>query len=87
MGAALSARTASTINRLQQPLLSPQDEWKPREVWELKGDVPHAIFSAANPVVEGTVYVYYGGAERVIGRATAGLEELLEWVLRTGREA
>lgn len=59
---------------------------EPREVWELKGDVPHAIFSAANPVVEGTVYVYYGGADRVIGLATVELEELLEWVLRTGRE-
>ncbi len=54
---------------------------QPEETWELKGDVPHAIFSAANPVVGGTVYVYYGGADRVIGLATCSLEELLDWVL------
>jgi predicted GH43/DUF377 family glycosyl hydrolase len=27
--------------------------------------------------VEGTVYVYYGGADRLIGLATAGFDELL----------
>lgn len=49
---------------------------EPQEVWELKGDVPRAIFSAANPVVEGTVYVYYGGADRVVGLATCQLNAL-----------
>jgi predicted GH43/DUF377 family glycosyl hydrolase len=53
---------------------------EPRETWEFRGDVPNAIFSAANPVVEGTVYVYYGGADRVIGLATCALDELLEFV-------
>jgi predicted GH43/DUF377 family glycosyl hydrolase len=53
---------------------------EPRETWEFKGDVPHAIFSAANPVVDGTVYVYYGGADRVIGLATCALDEILDWV-------
>lgn len=38
---------------------------EPRETWECEGDVPHAIFSAANPVVDGTIYVYYGSADRV----------------------
>ena len=52
---------------------------EPRETWEQKGDVPHAIFSAANPVVDGTVYVYYGGADRVIGLATCQLDELLQF--------
>jgi len=31
-------------------------------------------------VVEGTVYVYYGAADRVIGLATCKEEELLAWV-------
>lgn len=52
---------------------------EPVEPWEHKGDVPEAIFSTANPVVDGTVYVYYGGADRVIGLATCGLDELLEF--------
>lgn len=52
---------------------------EPEEVWEFKGDVPWAIFSTANPVVDGTVYVYYGGADRVIGLATCRLGDLLEF--------
>jgi predicted GH43/DUF377 family glycosyl hydrolase len=52
---------------------------EPRETWEQKGDVPHAIFSTANPVVGGTVYVYYGGADRVIGLATCQLDDLLQF--------
>ncbi|MDY7075781.1 MAG: glycosidase [Chloroflexota bacterium] len=57
---------------------------QPEETWELKGDVSHAIFSAANPVVDGTVYVYYGGADRVIGLATCQLDKLLEFAHSTG---
>jgi predicted GH43/DUF377 family glycosyl hydrolase len=51
---------------------------EPSETWELKGDVQRVVFSAANPVVEGTVYVYYGGGDRVIGLATCPLGELLQ---------
>lgn len=52
---------------------------EPREPWEIKGDVPNVCFSCANPVVDGTVHVYYGGADRVMGLATCRLEELLEF--------
>jgi len=52
---------------------------EPEEVWEFKGDVPWAIFSTANPAVDGTIYVYYGGADRVIGLATCRLDDLLEF--------
>jgi len=51
--------------------------FEPRELWELKGDVPNVVFSGANPVVDGTVYVYYGGGDHVIGLATCSLEGLL----------
>jgi len=51
--------------------------FEPRELWELRGDVPNVVFSGANPVVDGTVYVYYGGGDHVIGLATCSLEELL----------
>lgn len=53
---------------------------EPREPWEITGDVPNVIFAAANPVVDGTVYVYYGGADRVIGLATCTLDDLLNFV-------
>lgn len=56
----------------------------PYETWELKGDVPNVVFGCANPVVEGTIYLYYGGADRVIGLATAKLDELLDWTVQEG---
>jgi beta-1,2-mannobiose phosphorylase / 1,2-beta-oligomannan phosphorylase len=55
--------------------------FEPSELWELKGDVPNVVFSCANPVVDGTVYVYYGGADHVIGLATCSLKELLDFTL------
>lgn len=52
---------------------------EPRELWEIRGDVPNVVFSCANPVVNGLVHVYYGGADHVIGLATIELDELLEF--------
>lgn len=53
----------------------------PREIWELRGDIPNVVFSCANPVVNDKVYVYYGGADHVIGLATCLLDELLDYVI------
>jgi predicted GH43/DUF377 family glycosyl hydrolase len=53
----------------------------PEELWELRGDVPNVVFSNANPVVAGTVYVYYGGGDHVIGLATCALADLLDFAL------
>jgi predicted GH43/DUF377 family glycosyl hydrolase len=55
--------------------------FEPDELWELRGDVPNVVFSNANPVVDGTVYVYYGGGDHVIGLATCQLDELLQFAL------
>ncbi|MFX1263384.1 MAG: glycosidase [Promethearchaeota archaeon] len=53
----------------------------PEELWELRGDVANVVFSCANPVVDGTVYVYYGGGDHVIGLATCRLDGLLDVTL------
>ena len=53
---------------------------EPQEIWEMKGDVPNVVFSCANPVVDGKVYLYYGGADRMIGLATADLPDLINLV-------
>jgi predicted GH43/DUF377 family glycosyl hydrolase len=55
--------------------------FEPEELWELRGDVPNVVFSCANPVVDGQVYVYYGAADHVIGLATCALDELLTFAL------
>ncbi len=56
--------------------------FEPEELWELRGDVPNVVFSSANPVVDGAVYVYYGGGDHVIGLATCRLDELLDFALK-----
>jgi predicted GH43/DUF377 family glycosyl hydrolase len=64
---------AIIINRPREPILEPE------EAWELNGDVPNVVFSTANPVIDGTVHVYYGAADHVIGLATTPLDDLLEF--------
>jgi predicted GH43/DUF377 family glycosyl hydrolase len=53
--------------------------FEPAELWELRGDVNSVVFSCANPVVDGTVYIYYGGGDHVIGLATCQLEDVLHF--------
>ncbi len=53
-------------------------------MWEIKGDVPRVVFSCANPVVDGTLHLFYAGGDHVIGLATCSLAELLDWVLHNG---
>jgi predicted GH43/DUF377 family glycosyl hydrolase len=52
---------------------------EPAEIWEQKGDVPNVVFSCANPVVNGTMYLYYAGADRMIGLATAKLLDVIDF--------
>jgi predicted GH43/DUF377 family glycosyl hydrolase len=58
MGVALLDRDDLTkvLKRPEPSVLEPQT------AWELRGDVPNVVFGCANPVVDGTVYLYYGGA-------------------------
>lgn len=53
----------------------------PEELWELRGDVPNVVFTCANPVVNGIVHVFYGGADHVIGLATCALSELVDYAM------
>ena len=80
MGAALLDRNdpRKVLKRPEMPILAP------KEMWEIKGDVPFVVFGTGNPVVNGTIYLYYGGADRVVGLATANLETFLDWVLEEG---
>lgn len=66
---------ARVIRRPREPIF-----W-PEELWELRGDVPNVVFSCANPVVEGVVYVFYGGGDHVIGLATCRLDDLVDFAL------
>ena len=53
---------------------------EPREPWEHLGDVPHVVFSCATLRVRDELWIYYGGADRVIGQASCPMSELKEFL-------
>jgi beta-1,2-mannobiose phosphorylase / 1,2-beta-oligomannan phosphorylase len=66
---------SQVISRPSKPIF-----W-PEQLWELRGDVPNVVFSCANPVVDGIVYLFYGGGDHVIGLATCSLDDLVDFAL------
>ncbi len=61
------------IARQEEPILEPE------EPWELEGDVPTVVFNCGAIEKDGMYYVYYGGADTVIGVATVSKEEALDF--------
>ena len=60
-------------------ILARSDEplFEPEELYETEGQVPNVVFPCGSVVIEGVVYIYYGGADSVVGVATMSLEKLL----------
>jgi len=50
---------------------------EPEEPWELVGDVPNVVFTCGTAEIGDRYLVYYGGADTVIGVASAKKQELL----------
>jgi len=59
------------LGRTSQPIMTPS------ESWECEGWIPNVIFPCGQVVRGNTVYLYYGGADHVIGVATLDLETLV----------
>ncbi len=59
------------IARYPYPILEPERDY------EQKGDVPNVVFPEGTAVFDNKLYVYYGGADKVISLATIELNELL----------
>ena len=66
------------IARQTAPILEPELPW------EIHGYVPNVVFSCGQVIVDDTLYVYYGGADRVIGVATA-TQKQVQAFLKGGR--
>lgn len=60
------------IGRTDYPIFEPETDY------EKKGEVSNVVFPCGAVVIGKTLFVYYGGADRVVGVATAELEKLLE---------
>jgi predicted GH43/DUF377 family glycosyl hydrolase len=60
------------LARTVQPVLEPEAEF------ERLGDVNSVVFPEGAVVMDGTLHVYYGAADRVVGHASAPLANILE---------
>jgi predicted GH43/DUF377 family glycosyl hydrolase len=54
---------------------------EPEEEYERGGDVPNVVFPEGAVVRDGTLYVYYGGADKCCCLATAALDDLVAYLL------
>ena len=59
------------IARFPEPILAPE------RPFEKVGDVPNVVFPTGTAIFDDELLVYYGGADKAIGMATASLDELL----------
>jgi beta-1,2-mannobiose phosphorylase / 1,2-beta-oligomannan phosphorylase len=57
-------------------------EWilQPEQAFELEGFYPGVCFPCGKVVIDGTLFVYYGGADKYVGLATCKLESLLSYL-------
>lgn len=72
LGAALldGEDPSKVVRRLPEPILEPEMPW------EKAGHVPNVVFSCGQVVKDGFLYVYYGGADQVIGVAGVELDKI-----------
>jgi predicted GH43/DUF377 family glycosyl hydrolase len=73
LGAALLDASGTSV-------ISRTTDWifEPLETYEREGEIPNVVFSCGAVVRDDTVFLYYGGADKVIGVATASLMHILE---------
>ncbi|MER3475131.1 MAG: glycosidase, partial [Armatimonadota bacterium] len=61
---------SKVIKRYDKPVLSPETQW------EKEGQVPNVVFTCGAVEIDETYFVYYGGADTVIGVATISKKEI-----------
>ncbi|AQT69233.1 Beta-1,4-mannooligosaccharide phosphorylase [Anaerohalosphaera lusitana] len=84
-------RLGVCMHALDDParLIAVGDRWilQPEDPWEVSGYVDNVVFTcAAVPEPDGTVKIYWGGADKVMCGGTARIEELVDFCLDNPRE-
>ncbi len=84
-------RLGVALHDLNDPsrIIAVGDQWilQPEEVYEITGYVHNVVFScAAVPEQDGSVKIYWGGADKVMCVGTADLEELVDYCLQHPRD-
>jgi beta-1,2-mannobiose phosphorylase / 1,2-beta-oligomannan phosphorylase len=73
LGAALLDKNDPTVvlARTSLPIFEPE------EPYEREGIIPNVVFPCGAVIRGDTIYIYYGGADKVVGVATASLKRLV----------
>jgi predicted GH43/DUF377 family glycosyl hydrolase len=85
-------RLGVALHDLQDPskIIAVGDEWilQPEEVYEITGYVHNVVFTCgAVPEKDGSIKIYWGGADKVICVGTANIEQLVDHCLNNTRKA
>lgn len=49
----------------------------PERKWEIEGEIPNVVFPCGSVIRKDKVFLYYGGADTVVGVATASLKKII----------
>ena len=84
-------RLGVALHKLEDPseVIAVGDDWilQPEAIYELTGYVHNVVFScAAVPEPDGTVKIYWGGADKVMCVGTAIIDELVDHCLNNPRK-
>ncbi|HRH24447.1 MAG TPA: glycosidase, partial [Candidatus Paceibacterota bacterium] len=72
VGAALLDEAGTTVlSRTADPI------FEPLEKYEIEGEVGHVVFPCGAVIRDDTLYMYYGGGDKVVGVATGSLSRIL----------
>ena len=85
-------RLGVALHDLSDPatILGVSDHWilQPEDPWEVTGYVHNVVFTCgAIPEDDGTVKIYWGGADKVMCVGTASIEELVDLCIKDARPA
>ena len=63
-------------------MIARADHWimEPEQPYELEGFYKGCVFPTGNVVVDDTLFVYYGAADKYVGLATCSMTELLAYL-------
>lgn len=82
VGADRHYRVGALLLDLENPsrVLHRSPDWllQPEEKFELEGYYPGVVFPCGNVVIDDTLFVYYGGADKYCGLATCSMSELVD---------
>jgi len=83
-------RLGVALHKLDDPaqIIAVGDRWilQPEDPWELTGYVHNVVFTCgAVPEDDGTLKLYWGGADKVMCAGTAVIEELVDFCLKDAR--